>query len=359
MKVLISAYTGLGNFILKTPMIKLLSKLYPNCRIDLLCGSDWGVEKVLENTELINHVHWFPLDSKFTQKTKYLKKLKKENYNLILLPFDSTPFYLLLGANYILKKSKIIAHVNIYSMGVRNLIKRLFSLSLLSNIIWVPLLHGRHEIDLNFDLVDIISYENQSFKKDKKTLVSYKPNDNIISLNKKYIVIQPFARNGILSPKTWSISSYYEFTKKWLQDNSKYSVVLVGDQKEINNFTNSQLNKLEGTINLIGKTNFSQLCNVIRNASAVVANDSGIMHVADAIGVPLVALYGPTDITRTKPLSITSKILCSKNSSFCNMYAFKYGEDDTLKKFGDNYCMKDISVKSVLLALDQIIRNKN
>ena len=338
-------------------MIKYLNKVYPNCKIDLLCGVNWGAEKVLEHSDLINQIHWLPLDISFKKKFEYLNALANQKYDLVFMPFDSTPFYFLFGANYYLKKSKLIAHTNIYASGRKNLIKRLLCLSLLTRISWVPVLHGRHEIDLNLDLVDLISFENRIVKKDRKTFVSYQASENTFSLPKDYIVLQPFARNGIATPKTWPLENYYELANKWLEINPKYSVVLVGDKYEINISTNHPISKLEGTINLIGKTNFSQLCNVIKNASGVVANDSGIMHITDALEIPLVALYGPTDHTRTKPLSSTSRILYSKNSSFCNMYAFKYGEDETLKKFGKDYCMKDISVQSVITSLKQVIND--
>ena len=74
MRVLISAYTGLGNFILKTPMISRLVNLYPDCKIDLLCGVTWGADKVLENSDFINQVHWLPIDSTIVDKAKYLNE---------------------------------------------------------------------------------------------------------------------------------------------------------------------------------------------------------------------------------------------------------------------------------------------
>jgi len=101
MKVLISAYTGLGNFILKTPMINRLYDLYPDCKIDLVCGLPWGAEKVLEHSNLINHVYWLPITSTILDKTKCLKRLANNSYDLIILPFDSTPTFLLWGSKFL------------------------------------------------------------------------------------------------------------------------------------------------------------------------------------------------------------------------------------------------------------------
>ena len=55
--------------------------------------------------------------------------------------------------------------------------------------------------------------------------------------------------------------------------------------------------------NLSGETTFSDLYNMLRNARCCVANDSGIMHLAAALGVPGVAVFGPTDYRATGPVS--------------------------------------------------------
>jgi heptosyltransferase-2 len=55
-------------------------------------------------------------------------------------------------------------------------------------------------------------------------------------------------------------------------------------------------------IDLAGDTTLETLAGVLRLASVCVSNDSGAMHVAAAIGVPVVALFGPTREWETAPL---------------------------------------------------------
>ncbi len=54
-------------------------------------------------------------------------------------------------------------------------------------------------------------------------------------------------------------------------------------------------------INLVGRTSLETLAGVLAACRTVVSNDSGAMHLAAAIGVPVVAIFGPTDEAVTSP----------------------------------------------------------
>jgi heptosyltransferase I len=59
--------------------------------------------------------------------------------------------------------------------------------------------------------------------------------------------------------------------------------------------------QIPGAVSLAGRTTLSQLVSLLAGAELVIANDSGPMHIAAALGRPLVAIYGATDPLLTGP----------------------------------------------------------
>lgn len=61
--------------------------------------------------------------------------------------------------------------------------------------------------------------------------------------------------------------------------------------------------------NLVGQTDLPTLAGVLATCRALVTNDSGAMHLAAAIGVPVTAVFGPTDDRATRPLGDAHRVL--------------------------------------------------
>jgi len=65
--------------------------------------------------------------------------------------------------------------------------------------------------------------------------------------------------------------------------------------------------------NLAGKTSLPQALSLIAGSKATISNDSGLMHVAAALGVPQVAIFGSSSPLHTPPLSDKAVVLWLKN----------------------------------------------
>jgi heptosyltransferase-2 len=62
-------------------------------------------------------------------------------------------------------------------------------------------------------------------------------------------------------------------------------------------------------VDLAGRTNLDQVVDLLAHCRAVVSNDSGLMHVAAALGRPVAAIYGSSDPRTTPPLSERARVL--------------------------------------------------
>ena len=60
---------------------------------------------------------------------------------------------------------------------------------------------------------------------------------------------------------------------------------------------------------LAGKTSLAEAAGILAAASLAVCNDSGLMHLAAAVGVPMVALFGSTEPLATGPVSPGAVVL--------------------------------------------------
>jgi heptosyltransferase-2 len=86
-----------------------------------------------------------------------------------------------------------------------------------------------------------------------------------------------------------------------------YSIWLIGSAKDAGLGEEIRAHSGEVCANLCGRTDLAAAIDLMSCAKLVVSNDSGLMHVAAALGKPLIALYGSSSPAHTPPLSLASQ----------------------------------------------------
>lgn len=127
-----------------------------------------------------------------------------------------------------------------------------------------------------------------------------------LSADAKIVAIAPGAEFG--PAKRWPASHFSDLARQIQQRWPDAEILLLGSQKD-RSICEEIATGAPGVHNLAGVTTLSTAIGLLANAKALVTNDSGLMHVACALGRPVVAIYGPTDPHHTPPLSKLAKIL--------------------------------------------------
>lgn len=159
-----------------------------------------------------------------------------------------------------------------------------------------------------------------------------------IDKDDKYVAISPSAR---WKTKTWPPQFFAGILDAVASEFPKKKFILLGAKGELEASEKvSSLCKIAKPINISGKTSLNELVEVIRNAEAFLTNDSGPMHIAAFLRVPVFAVFGPTFPDKTGPYWQWHKV-----------YQSDIGCVKCLKKTcqrNDIQCQNNVTIKPVI-----------
>lgn len=119
-----------------------------------------------------------------------------------------------------------------------------------------------------------------------------------VNRDKRIVALNPGGYFG--SAKRWPAHRYAEaatlFQNRWGAE-----ILIVGSSQEEPLADAISKDMKKKPFVLTGKTSLRQLAAILSSADLCVTNDSGPMHLANALGVPTVAVFGPTEPTATRP----------------------------------------------------------
>ena len=347
MKLLISAYSGLGNTIQLTALIQCIKSSRENHEIFFISDDKYSQNEILIDEEVKT------LKFQKTSVKSFIeiyRLISKERFDIIFLPFIGSPGWLLI-LSVALLKPKIFTHIQKMEFSKLFILKYFFKL-FVPNFKSVKFDENRSEIETYKDLL-FATKEFSASAINCMPSLSIKNNvfkQPFLDINDEYVCFQYGVYNGRPSPKMWIDDNCYDFFTKFLKKYPKKKLVLLGDGEIKESFpTQPRL------INLIKKTSINELKIIVKNAKLIISMDSALMHFANALNVPLIAIYGPTNSARTFPKKEGNFKIQSKyhDNGQCDLMA-KLPETKAIEVCEDcKQFMKDISASDVLKFIEE------
>ncbi len=168
------------------------------------------------------------------------------------------------------------------------------------------------------------------------------------------VALIPFSR---WPSKNWPTTSFVDVGRS-LREQTGASLFILGSRAEAADCERmaaqfhvgggSSSGAIGRVINLAGRTSLPQLGGVLQAMDLVISNDSGSMHMAAAAGVPVLAVFGPTDAVRTGPYGPAHRVL--HGDLKCRPCFIKKC------RFNDEACLRAVTTDMVVAAATEMLR---
>lgn len=289
-KIIVRMPNWIGDLVMATPILTDLRKAYPNAHITAMCRTP--ISDLLREDRAIDELFTFSKVNNFGRRNErrdIILKLKEGKYDLgVLLTHSfSSAWWFWLGnvkrrigykgnGRGLLLTDKMSLPANVHEQHLVETYKMLLE------PLGIPLSQTRPHIDLTDAEIS-----------DAKTILKQRG----ITSNNIVIGINPGATYG--SAKCWLPERFREVTERLIKFD-KVRVIYFGDQSSIP-LVKEICQGFPSVVNLAGVTTIRELAAIIKECQVILTNDSGPMHLAVAVGTPLVALFGSTNETATGP----------------------------------------------------------
>lgn len=323
MKILIVKPSSFGDIIQANPILQAIKQKWRDSLIDWLVFKQW--KQVVELFPNVNNIKCWDRKGGIKAFFDVLKDCNKENYDLVIDLqglLRSAIFCKLLNAKQKVGVSgmKELSWLFLKEPYKRNknenaVIRNLNSLSYITKEQYTPIFN----INTNVVSYDILKKFN-------------------MEATDKIVAFVPFSRG---KTKTWNSDNYIILSQMIKPLNEQIKIIVLGSQEDYGKI------KSDNILDLSGKTNIKELAEILSVCECAIGADTGAMHLANAIGIKNIFIFGGSDIKETAPYGNNSKVLSANLS--CSPCRGKC-------KFDKEKCLEQIKPNEVFENLKQWIK---
>ena len=335
-KILVVGPAWVGDMVMAQSLFKLLKSRNPQVEIDVLAPA-WSLPLIVRMPEVSKSIVMSLGHGQFNLRERYRigKSLRANKYDQAILLPNSFKSALIPFFAEIPKRTGWIGEFRyLFLNDARRLDKERYPL-MIERFMALGLAPGE-ELPTPYPVPGLeISKEVQA-----QTLEKYQ----LGSPSKPILALCPGAEFG--PAKRWPENYYADVANQKL--NEGWDVWIFGSAKDMPVAEAIMAATQHRAVNFSGKTRLEEAVDLIALATAVVSNDSGLMHIAAALQKPLVAVYGPTSAGFTPPLNADAKVLTLKLE--CQPC---FQRECPLKH---HRCMKELTPQVVIETLTQLVK---
>jgi len=288
MRIAVRVPNWIGDSVLSIPAIKSLKKNFPSSNIFIVSKS-W-VKDVFLNLDFVHEIIIVPDQNSPKSIRSSAKKLKKYDFDAGLLLTNSFLSALQFALTGIPKRWG-------YARDGRQLL-------LTEQVSYKNPRKQIHQVLYYQNILSGLGFKTYPPKlelavtEQEKALAADFLRSYDLDPAKKTIILNPGAYFG--PAKRWPVSQYAALAEM-LQKKASLNLLLIGSraEKELAQAITDSLKKKP--VDIAGKTSLRMLAAIMSLANVVVSNDSGPMHISNALGIPVIALFGPTVPAATRP----------------------------------------------------------
>mgnify|MGYP002861760393 FL=1 len=341
-RILIVQTGDIGDLIITTPALTALREAHPDAHITLIATSH--AAPVVMNTGLVDAVITFDR-AQFNSSTAFLKpknlrviaSLRKHRYDMVVF---FRHFTLRLGT------------IKFALIAFASRAKKRYGLQngngwFLTDNIPDEGFGAKHEAQYWLELVTLLGAKSAGYPTKVQMGISPLPKN----LNQKRIVIHA-GSGGYSLARRWDVESFAQVADALYQ---KYQaqMVLVGGKSDDGLAVEACMTT--PAVNLTGQTSLAELAGVIADADVYIGADSGIMHLASATGVPIVALFGPSNHLAWRAWSPNERVIIVRSKAECSPCSYVGHSIGAREGCVARTCMKLITPEQVLEAVYQML----
>lgn len=340
--ILVEVMHGLGDTVCSLSLLKGVRYLFPNAKLTVLCKMNAGRDIIESSHILVDEIIVIDIYKSIINTLKTIDYLRKQKFDLgisaAITPVKKSQLFM--------KLCGVKQHIGFQASGTNKFDYDIHFVE--ANVRTLGL-------EVSDELRPQLYVDTDSDKSICHYFDGLDQSRPIIGLcigNADPSLTNRWLRTGRVFPRAWGITRMHNLLELLVKDGNQ--IVLIGGPQEIPLLEElTEFLKLPQVINLVGKCSIKQSIAAIKRCTCSIGIDTGMQHIAGALSVPTISIFGPTNPENHGAFSTCSYFV--EHDMDCK---YCYGTDNYIH-CKHRRCLTEITPQQVMDTVHQVLKKGN